>query len=431
VSVAAGRPGPGAHGFSEGGEFDFTVGSLRGLRVWNLESGGVLRGSFGADWADGENVAYCPNDQTRDGPVAVLATAKAFAQWCRHQRISPEDPRIRLVSGPGQAAALPAGSRWIELRDGFLPLPDAARLRQVLASGHERADCHAVRMWLRHPHQVPGPNGECGCGFWAYWTPEQAGSVYRPARPVLGVIEAYGRTRIGEKGFRAEKARIIAVCRLFDFADPDLDTAAEMQVEKAYPSVNVYATPECMLALHPPTKDYLPAPAEPRTVADVRVPRLACPAGIPLGRIEQQVNVPAVPGLHTAMVQSELKAWHADKSECEHLADFLASGGQAVITRGGVQGISIRYARGGWTACGGGGGSYSVTVGGGGGGSSAGGTYPVTARGGGGGSSSAGWQPVWPSTGGRFSAALGWGLGHHPSGVPRATGGSGTVRNLP
>lgn len=47
----------------------------------------------------------------------------------------------------------------------------------------------------------------CGCGFWAY----HEGSVWQET-PAYGVIRGYGKTTIGTKGFRCEKAEIVALC---------------------------------------------------------------------------------------------------------------------------------------------------------------------------------------------------------------------------
>lgn len=54
------------------------------------------------------------------------------------------------------------------------------------------------------------PDISCGCGFWAYWH-LQRHEVGGSALPVCGVIEGYGAVLIGEKGFRAAKARIVAL----------------------------------------------------------------------------------------------------------------------------------------------------------------------------------------------------------------------------
>lgn len=52
-----------------------------------------------------------------------------------------------------------------------------------------------------------GVAASCGCGFWAYYTETPEFTL----SGVVGVIEAYGKTTLGSKGFRAEKAKIVAL----------------------------------------------------------------------------------------------------------------------------------------------------------------------------------------------------------------------------
>lgn len=47
----------------------------------------------------------------------------------------------------------------------------------------------------------------CGCGFWAYYADQDR----QFDKGVTGVIEGYGVVNLGTKGFRAEKARIVAL----------------------------------------------------------------------------------------------------------------------------------------------------------------------------------------------------------------------------
>jgi hypothetical protein len=52
------------------------------------------------------------------------------------------------------------------------------------------------------------PNeSNCGCGFWAYWTPEKAHPTTY-SRDILGVIEGSGKVILGEHGFRSQYAVI-------------------------------------------------------------------------------------------------------------------------------------------------------------------------------------------------------------------------------
>lgn len=60
--------------------------------------------------------------------------------------------------------------------------------------------------WCRHERKPGICNPLAGCGFWAY----HDGSQY-DAGHIDGVIEGWGKTTIGQFGFRVEKARIVAL----------------------------------------------------------------------------------------------------------------------------------------------------------------------------------------------------------------------------
>lgn len=59
----------------------------------------------------------------------------------------------------------------------------------------------------------PARKGSCGCGFWGYW--KMADQTWHDKLPVFGIMEGTGRVVIGSKGFRAQKARIIALVPAF------------------------------------------------------------------------------------------------------------------------------------------------------------------------------------------------------------------------
>lgn len=58
-----------------------------------------------------------------------------------------------------------------------------------------------------------------GCGFWAYWSmTELAGNSSFSGSgglPVLGLIQGYGRVLLGERGFRSQRAQIVALAPAF------------------------------------------------------------------------------------------------------------------------------------------------------------------------------------------------------------------------
>jgi len=111
-----------------------------------------------------------------------------------------------------------------------------------------------------HRDLVPAPG--CGCGFWAYWALRYAWRCdYYWRGEVIGVIQGYGRTRIGTRGCRCSKARIVGLH--VRPAGPDcqpegLGHHEVAEVLRSYYGVPCYRSLAEMLAAHPLTADYLP-----------------------------------------------------------------------------------------------------------------------------------------------------------------------------
>lgn len=65
----------------------------------------------------------------------------------------------------------------------------------------------AVCVERSRPHQIATVN--CGCGFYAYF--DGGANPYHRDECVEGLVEGYGVCSVGERGFRAEKARLVAL----------------------------------------------------------------------------------------------------------------------------------------------------------------------------------------------------------------------------
>jgi hypothetical protein len=210
----------------------------------------------------GENSGGWMQGLFRTGPggelpaVAVTRLPPELEQ--QQRRAAPPKPEPALPSEPGFGGApgdpdFVAGSVtgyrwWATTGDGVL-----LGMHASWTDGENTARCLAVQQGAspqagRHSDAEVPARG-CGCGFYAWWTvqPRYAtGSLL----PVLGVIEGYGRTRTGSKGFRCAKARILALCPSWD--EPE----AAMAVIMAYPAARVYRQPGAMLAEFPPDPNY-------------------------------------------------------------------------------------------------------------------------------------------------------------------------------
>lgn len=95
---------------------------------------------------------------------------------------------------------------------------------------------------------------EMKCGFYAYFDGHDDGGYGSTEPGVSGVVEGYGEVLIGTKGFRARKARIIAL------AVPDfqgiwkLDEFVVDKIRANYPKVPLFASEMAMRAEFPAPK---------------------------------------------------------------------------------------------------------------------------------------------------------------------------------
>lgn len=196
-----------------GEDFDFAVGAIKGLRSWKADDQGRLRGvTYPAVWLPDENLAVCkePGGKYEPCPKADDMTIYFYGRGtCSDPTCTP--------------------------RGHF-----------VAAS-----ETHAF-------------DAEHGCGFWAYDEHH-----FNPHGDVVGVIEGYGKTTIGTKGFRCEKARIVALCRE-DADGDDLSLSLWLRLKQLYPSAEFFEDYDDMVMAHravlmswdEPDEDFWNVPAE-------------------------------------------------------------------------------------------------------------------------------------------------------------------------
>ncbi len=143
-------------GGTEGFAGPLVLGSIRGLRKFNINAANELTGLFYRQaWHVGENVAHHHNIM-KMYPYAYYGLPYS----------SPQEPIEEDVN----------------------------------------AEVHSGKAFM-----------ECKCGFYAFYGYEHAQEIAYLAE-VIGVIEGYGEVIIGSKGFRAQKAKIIALAPLKDIA---------------------------------------------------------------------------------------------------------------------------------------------------------------------------------------------------------------------
>lgn len=156
--------------------------------------------------------------RTREYAAGVVTGTRSFNVDRLGRLIGVSFPTVWL---PGENLA-----RCLEHRDP---------LAYLYSSGNRR-----VREAQRPAHSL----AECGHGFYGYY--EGSNDYYEPGR-VMGVVEAYGETVIGTRGFRASKARIVAL-----HMPSELSIGTHRLVARNYPDVPVFDSFDAMVAEFPP-----------------------------------------------------------------------------------------------------------------------------------------------------------------------------------
>ena len=180
------------------GEVEFSMGYILGVRGFRLDDMGRLTGwSYRTVWTPGENVAVCGKKK---------ATC-------------------------GQSTYDPYGSSHM----------------------------HVDSCWS--PNPCNGDIEKCEHGFWAYYEDFDSQGENLANQTYAAIIKGYGKTVLGVKGFRSEKAEILAVTVPSSYRDPVLPSAL---VGRNYPDIRVFDTKTEMFEAYP-TEDQTPKqPIDPR-----------------------------------------------------------------------------------------------------------------------------------------------------------------------
>lgn len=125
--------------------------------------------------------------------------------------------------------------------------------RAAWSPGLNQAACLPLAMaapLVGEPHR-PG-TVDCSCGFYAYFGKRRNPYADRPFT-VAGIIEGSGIITIGPYGFRAEKARIVALVQP-DGGPLAVDEDLFLLAQHIYGGVSVYPSMDAAMAAHPLTK---------------------------------------------------------------------------------------------------------------------------------------------------------------------------------
>lgn len=185
---------------SEFGAPEFSIEPVKGARAFDVDKLGRLRGvSYDSVWTPGENEAACWKSE---------AGALTFGGISLNQFI----PSAYFTGSGGYSAP----QRWV-----------------VGASSSEAS--------VKPPesHSLVG----CKCGFYGYY---DGSNDYHQSDRVSAVVEGYGEVVIGTRGFRATKARIVALTIPDTVAVP-----LAMRVRHNYREIPIFDSFEAMVTAVP------------------------------------------------------------------------------------------------------------------------------------------------------------------------------------
>lgn len=159
---------------SEFSDRPFVAGSLVGVRSFRVDEWGRLIGpSYPDVWKPGENVAVCHRSvESSLGGLFLPALSQftlrmdAFSLYGPHYTVAPSE--VEIPKAPP-----------VNLKKKPKPPP------------------HHVGML------------SCQCGYYAYF--DTANNPHHNKGNVHAIIEGYGTITVGSRGFRAEKAKLLAV----------------------------------------------------------------------------------------------------------------------------------------------------------------------------------------------------------------------------
>lgn len=213
----------------------FIAGSIIGERCFDFLPGVALKSPLKPfKWTADENTAECLKaDQTvakrlhKGWPEAIETAQRFIPEWARVANVTSTVPHNLLWGGEVGGIAISI--------DWYSPTKGERGVKTVSRKEFEQA----VRE--QHGHDF----GTCSCGFYAYLNGyNEFASMWR----ITGIIEGYGDTFIGDRGFRSSKARILALS-----TNSWMDRYAVRELKRRYPDIPIFDSDNQLRRAFPPT----------------------------------------------------------------------------------------------------------------------------------------------------------------------------------
>lgn len=203
----------------------FVAGSLTGLRAFSVDKLGRLDSpSYSSIFRPGENVAACRKSEAASSWGGMFMPSRFYHYDYTFSPVPTSSFRARLL--------------------GFDPPREEPEskpepLGLVKAFEDEKRKTHR-----------PG-EADCTCGYYAYF---DGTNEYKDRTRITAVVEGYGLCTVGDRGFRAEKMRLLALVKPKAAVPPLLWSL----VQRNYPDVPTFARKRDALEIYPLTTPEVP-----------------------------------------------------------------------------------------------------------------------------------------------------------------------------
>lgn len=191
----------------------FAAGDVRGTRAWKVDVDGRLRGiTYEKIWRPGENTAECFRGIPPGVPGNVRGSAGGATVFFRGTAVPGGS------GGGGSASFTSFGGQIVSSTPAPLRCSCGCG---IIVGPQSREDFESMA--------CSGIEPDCGCGFYGYQ--EGSNDYYSPGMgstskgAIGGVFRGYGKVVLGTRGFRAEKAEILAL-----YVDSEMLTASNAKI---------------------------------------------------------------------------------------------------------------------------------------------------------------------------------------------------------
>lgn len=261
------------------GGLPFVAGSVFGKRVWYLREGRLVSPIMYTQWSTEEMVADCHIGG--NASVTRLLTNEFSIEMPASAAIIPWGATYDYHHREGEHLEV----HWYMDRD----LESYRTIREYLPHKSDRAGWSIsydndhylssyrgsrirVDGWTRLEYPEPAKYfldavkraeaypthlDVCVCGFYAYFA--RSRHEYASSGSVAGVVEGYGETVVGKKGFRCRKAKIVALAPYSSVIHGQRLTRSQRaiyvdRIKAAYPDVPVFKSESKMYRAFPLSK---------------------------------------------------------------------------------------------------------------------------------------------------------------------------------